>query len=78
MATQNFDQELNVSGLDCPLPIIRTKAAFARMDSGQILQIKATNPEFTREVRVLTAHGLYELIDESITAQQLIYLVRKK
>ncbi|WP_304956591.1 hypothetical protein [endosymbiont of Lamellibrachia barhami] len=42
-------------------------------------KITATNPEYgSARSRYRTAHGLYELIDESITEQRLIYLVRKK
>ncbi|HRB29290.1 MAG TPA: sulfurtransferase TusA family protein, partial [Nitrosomonas sp.] len=31
----DFDKELNVSGLLCPLPILRTKQSLSAMSSGQ-------------------------------------------
>ncbi|MDR1350591.1 MAG: sulfurtransferase TusA family protein [Zoogloeaceae bacterium] len=38
------DHELDVRGLNCPLPILRTKKALAGMESGQTLRVLATDP----------------------------------
>jgi tRNA 2-thiouridine synthesizing protein A len=38
------DQELDVRGLNCPLPILKTKKALNTMTSGQTLQVMATDP----------------------------------
>lgn len=40
----DFDRDLDVKGLNCPLPILRTKKALAEMASGQVLRILATDP----------------------------------
>ena len=40
----NFDQELDASGLNCPLPILRAKKALNSLDAGQVLHIIATDP----------------------------------
>ena len=34
----DFDQELDASGLNCPLPILRAKKTLAPMETGQVLQ----------------------------------------
>ena len=39
-----FDQDLDVKGLKCPLPILRTKKALAQMSTGQVLHVLATDP----------------------------------
>ena len=39
-----FDRDLDVKGLNCPLPILRTKKALAEMQSGQVLRVLATDP----------------------------------
>ena len=36
------DRELDVKGLNCPLPILRTKKALSEMTSGQVLHVLAT------------------------------------
>ena len=40
----NFDKELDARGLNCPLPILRTKKALADLQSGQVLKVIATDP----------------------------------
>ncbi|HEX5363103.1 MAG TPA: sulfurtransferase TusA family protein [Gallionella sp.] len=39
----NFDVELDVRQLACPLPILRAKKSLAGMSSGQVLKIVATD-----------------------------------
>ena len=46
-----FDKELDARGLNCPLPILRTKKALNDMASGQVLRILATDPARVPELR---------------------------
>jgi tRNA 2-thiouridine synthesizing protein A len=39
----NIQRELDARGLNCPLPILRTKKMLAEMESGQVLRIVATD-----------------------------------
>lgn len=39
-----FDKELDARGLNCPLPILRTKKALADMAGTQILRVVTTDP----------------------------------
>ena len=41
---RDFDQELDASGLNCPLPILRAKKSLASLESGQVLRVVATEP----------------------------------
>lgn len=38
------DEVLNAEGLNCPLPILRAKKALKGMGSGQVLEVRATDP----------------------------------
>ena len=40
----NFDKELDARGLNCPLPILRTKKSLTELSTGQIFKISATDP----------------------------------
>ncbi|MGH8799560.1 MAG: sulfurtransferase TusA family protein, partial [Casimicrobiaceae bacterium] len=42
--TVQFEREVDARGLNCPLPILRTKKALNDMASGQVLRILATDP----------------------------------
>ena len=44
MQTQAFDRELDVRGLNCPLPILRAKKALGDLTAGQVLKVLATDP----------------------------------
>ena len=43
------DLEIDATGLDCPLPILRTKKALARLDSGQVLAVLTTDAHAVRD-----------------------------
>jgi tRNA 2-thiouridine synthesizing protein A len=38
------DRELNCRGMSCPLPILYTREALARMPSGEVLMVVASDP----------------------------------
>ena len=40
----DFDKELDTSGLNCPLPIIKAKKEINGMDSGRVLHVISTDP----------------------------------
>ncbi len=43
------DQELDASGLNCPLPILRAKKTLNAMAAGQVLHVIATDPGSVRD-----------------------------
>ncbi|GAA0782446.1 sulfurtransferase TusA family protein [Castellaniella ginsengisoli] len=43
------DQEIDARGLNCPLPILRTKKALAGLESGQVLAVLTTDPHADRD-----------------------------
>ena len=40
----DYDRELDASGLNCPLPILRAKKALSDMQPGQTILIISTDP----------------------------------
>ncbi|MDT8386836.1 MAG: sulfurtransferase TusA family protein [Thiogranum sp.] len=40
----HFDDELDTSGLICPMPVMRIKKALKGLSSGQVLHVIATDP----------------------------------
>ena len=45
----NIDKEIDTSGLNCPLPILKAKKALAELQSGQTLKVIATDPGSWRD-----------------------------
>jgi len=72
-----IDQELDLSGLNCPLPILRTKKALAQTESGTVLKVIGTDPGSTREFRMLAKQGGAELLSVTEEGERFIYVLRK-
>jgi len=72
-----YDQELDVSGFICPLPVLKTKAALSRMAPGQVLKVTVTHPDSRKEFPVLCKLPEFELLDSREQQGRFIYWIRK-
>lgn len=59
------DATLDVTGLNCPVPVLRTKLALNRLQNGQVLRVLATDPLTVVDFRVFCARGRHELLQLS-------------
>jgi len=58
-----IDREIDARGLNCPLPILRTKKALNDMTSGQTIRISATDPESVRDFKPFARQTGNELLE---------------
>ncbi|MBK8753485.1 sulfurtransferase TusA family protein [Candidatus Contendibacter odensensis] len=72
-----IDAELDTSGLNCPLPILKAKKALAGLHSGQVLQITATDPESVRDFQVFSQQMGHTLLEVREEAGRFYFLLRK-
>ncbi len=61
-APETSDQILDVKGLNCPLPILRTKALLHKMQAGETLHVQATDPMSVVDFRAYCARSGHELL----------------
>ncbi len=54
--------ELDVRGLKCPLPILRTKKALAGMQSGERLRVLTDDPAAQKDVEAFCRQTGHELL----------------
>lgn len=73
----DFDQELDATGLNCPLPILRAKKSLAAMDSGQVLHIIATDPGAVKDFEAFAKQTGNELMDSSEDSGKFHFLMKK-
>jgi len=59
------DQVLDAKGLNCPLPILKTKKALKGMSSGQVLQVMATDPGSIADMTAFCNQTGNELMSQS-------------
>jgi tRNA 2-thiouridine synthesizing protein A len=73
-----FDRELDVKGLNCPLPILRTKKALSEMSSGQVLKVLATDPGSLKDFQAFARQTGNELLEHNETDKVFTYFIRRK
>jgi tRNA 2-thiouridine synthesizing protein A len=74
----DFDQELDASGLNCPLPILRAKKTLNGMESGKILRIIATDPGSVKDFESFAKQTGNELLDSSEEGGKYLFRLKKK
>ncbi len=73
----NFDQELDASGLNCPLPILRAKKALGTLEAGQVLRIIATDPGSVKDFEAFAKQTGNELMESGEEGGKFVFLIKK-
>lgn len=73
-----FNRDLDVKGLNCPLPILRTKKALAEMESGQVLRVLATDPGSLKDFPAFAKQTGNELLAQKEENRVFEYYLKRK
>lgn len=73
-----FDRELDVKGLSCPLPILRTKKTLAEMSSGQVLRVMATDPGAVKDFQAFAKQTGNHLLANAKADQVFEFYFQRK
>ena len=73
-----FQKEIDARGLNCPLPILRTKKALADMQSGDVLKILATDPGATRDFQAFAKQTGNELLEPGEHYKVFTFYMRRR
>jgi tRNA 2-thiouridine synthesizing protein A len=77
-AAMQFDRELDARGLNCPLPILRTKKSLNDMVSGQVIKVLATDPGSVRDFQAFSRQTGNELLATEMAGSEFAFYLRKK
>ncbi|MDG2089835.1 MAG: sulfurtransferase TusA family protein [Gammaproteobacteria bacterium] len=72
------DLELDLSGLVCPLPLLKTKQALNRLNSGQKIKVLATDPGSERDFQVFAEQSGNTLLEMQHLDGKFYYLLKKR
>jgi tRNA 2-thiouridine synthesizing protein A len=72
------DQEVDATGLTCPLPILRAKKALAQMQSGQILKVIATDGGSATDFPVFAKQTGNDLIAQDKTGETFVFYLKRR
>ena len=73
-----FNAEVDAIGMNCPLPILRTKKALATMQSGEVLKIKATDAGAAHDFPAFAKQTGNELLDQQTVGTEYIHILRRR
>ena len=72
-----IDCELDTSGLNCPLPLLKAKKALAGLHSGQVLRIIATDSGSVKDFTAFAKQTGNDLLESSEDNGSFYFLIRK-
>lgn len=73
-----FDKDLDVQGLNCPLPILRAKKALADLRSGQVLRVLATDPGSVKDFQAFARQTGNQLLSHAEEDKIFTFFMKKK
>ncbi|TVO76285.1 sulfurtransferase TusA family protein [Sedimenticola selenatireducens] len=73
----DFDDELDASGLNCPLPILRAKKSLTALESGKVLHIIATDPGSVKDFEAFSKQTGNELMESREEGGKFHFLIKK-
>jgi len=74
----NIDKEIDTRGLNCPLPILRAKKALTDLQSGQLLQVVATDPGSVRDFQAFSRQTGNDLVEQRTSGEEFIHVLRRR
>lgn len=73
-----FDLEVDASGLQCPLPLLRLKKALVTLSSDEIIKIIVTDPAAHLDFGVYADQTGHQILECIIEDKSRIFYIKKK
>lgn len=70
-------QSLDARGLNCPLPILRTKKTLSALNTGDTLAIISTDPGSVKDMQAFCNQTGNELVSSNTNQGEFVFLIRK-
>ncbi len=72
------DKELDARGLNCPLPILKTKKSLADMTSGQVLRVVSTDCGSVKDMQAFSNQTGNTLLSTQEAGGEYTFFLQKK
>tara|TARA_R110002096_G_scaffold138378_43_gene292150 strand:+ start:818 stop:1045 length:228 start_codon:yes stop_codon:yes gene_type:complete len=72
-----WNDEIDATGLLCPLPVLKARKRLKAMQPGEILRLIATDPAAVIDVPHFCSESGHSLISADTDAAPQIYLIRR-
>lgn len=74
---QHFDQSLDAKGLNCPLPILKTKVLLNKMQADEILFVEATDPHSQVDFEAYCARTEHTIIKSDVSDEVYRFYIKR-
>ncbi len=74
--TENL-QTLDARGLNCPLPILRTKKAINTMSSGEVLEVLSSDPGSVKDLDAFCSQTGNKMLSSDESNGEFIFRIKK-
>ena len=69
---------LDVTGLKCPMPLLKAKKALNELEPAALLRVLATDPGSERDFETFSRQSGHELLEARKDGETYVYVLRKK
>ena len=73
----DFTEKFDATGLNCPLPILRSKKVLSKMGSGEVLYVISTDSGSVKDFDAFCKQTGNELLESSEEEGKYHYYIRK-
>lgn len=73
----HFDQYLDATMYNCPMPLLKTKQALRYLDVGKVLKVVATDAGSVRDFSAFIEHSEHEMLEMFEQDQTYYYYIEK-
>lgn len=73
-----FDKELDARGLNCPLPILKTKKALGDLATGQVLKVISTDAGSVKDMEAFARQTGNDLLASEAKDKEYVFFLKKK
>ena len=78
MGNQNITARVDASGLSCPMPIVKAAQAVKGVDSGQLVEVIATDAGSVKDFESWSRSTGNELVESTVENGKYRYVLRKR
>ncbi len=73
----DYTEKFDATGLNCPLPILRSKKVLSKMGSGEVLYVISTDSGWVKDFDAFCKQTGNELLESSEEEGKYHYYIRK-
>lgn len=73
----NVDIEIDLTGLQCPMPLLKAKLALNNMESAQVLKVVATDPASEKDFHMFVDQTKHQILDFQKDDSAYFYWIKK-